>query len=60
MYGMLLESVEYFLKEKYGEKMWNLICFWVGVKKYVFVIYECYLDSFMLDIVGVVFEVIGK
>lgn len=40
MYGMFLESVEYFFREKYGEKIWNLICFCVGVKNYVFVIYE--------------------
>lgn len=57
---MFLESVEYFLKEKYGEKIWYLICQWIGIKNYVFVIYEWYLDNLMLEIVFVVVEVFGN
>ncbi|XP_068724019.1 soluble guanylate cyclase 88E-like [Montipora capricornis] len=60
MYGMLLESVEHFLKEKYGEKTWNLIRLRAGVKKHVFVTHERYPDSLMLDIAGAASEVIGK
>lgn len=57
---MLLESVEHFLKEKYGEKTWNLIRLRAGVKKYVFVTHERYPDNLMLDIAGAASEVIGK
>ncbi|XP_074617488.1 soluble guanylate cyclase 88E-like isoform X2 [Acropora palmata] len=60
MYGMLLESVEHFLKEKYGEKTWNLIRLRAGVKKHVFVTHERYPDNLMIDIAGAASEVIGK
>lgn len=57
---MLLESVEHFLKEKYGEKTWNLIRLRAGVKKHVFVTHERYPDNLMIDIAGAASEVIGK
>ena len=60
MYGMLLESVEHFLKEKYGEKTWNLIRLRAGVKKHVFVTHERYPDNLMIDVAGAASEVIGK
>lgn len=60
MYGMLLESVEHFLKEKYGEKTWNLIRLRAGVKNHVFVTHERYPDNLILDIARAAAEVIGK
>lgn len=60
MYGMLLESVEHFLKEKYGEKTWNLIRLRAGIKSHVFVTHERYPDNLMLDIARTAAEVIGK
>ena len=60
MYGMLLESVEHFLKEKYGEKSWNLIRLQAGVKNHVFVTHERYPDNLMLDIARAASEVVGK
>lgn len=60
MYGMLLESVEHFLREKYGEKTWNLIRSRAGVKNHVFVTHERYPDHLILDIASAAAEVIGK
>ena len=60
MYGMLLESVEHFLKEKYGENIWNLIRLRAGVTYHVFVTHERYPDHLMLDIATAAVDVIGK
>jgi len=60
MYGMLLESVEHFLKEKYGEKTWNLIRLRAGVKNHVFVTHERYPDNLILDIARAAADIIGK
>lgn len=60
MYGMLLESVEHFLKEKYGEKTWNLIRLRAGIKHHVFVTHERYPDNLILDIAFAAVDVIGK
>jgi len=60
MYGMLLESVEHFLKEKYGEKTWNLIRSRAGVKNHVFVTHERYPDHLILDIACAAAELTGK
>lgn len=60
MYGMLLESVEHFLREKYGEKTWNLIRSRAGVKNHVFVTHERYPDHLILDIASAAAEVIGN
>ena len=57
---MLLESVEHFLKEKYGEKAWSLIRLRAGVKNHVFVTHECYPDHLMLDLARAAAEVTGK
>lgn len=60
MYGMLLESVEHFLKENYGENNWNLIRLRAGVKNHVFVTHERYPDHLMLDIASAAVDVLGK
>ena len=60
MYGMLLESVEHFLKEKYGQKTWNLIRLRAEVRNHVFVTHERYPDNLMLDIARAAEDIIGK
>lgn len=60
MYGMLLESVEHFLKEKYGEKIWHLIRQRTGIKNHVFVTHERYSDNLMLEIASAAVEVLGN
>ena len=60
MYGMLLESVEHFLKEKYGEKNWNLIRLRAGVSYHVFVTHERYPDHLILDIASAAVDILGK
>ncbi|XP_022801702.1 soluble guanylate cyclase 88E-like isoform X2 [Stylophora pistillata] len=60
MYGMLLESVEHFLKEKYGEKNWHLIRLRTGIKNHVFVTHERYSDHLMLEIASAAVDVLGN
>ena len=57
---MLLESVEHFLKEKYGEKIWHLIRQRTGIKNHVFVTHERYSDNLMLEIASAAVEVLGN
>ncbi|XP_065225641.1 soluble guanylate cyclase 89Da-like isoform X2 [Planococcus citri] len=47
MYGMLLESVQYFIQMKYGEKIWNSVLKETGCKYVVFNTHQMYPDELM-------------
>lgn len=60
MYGMLLESVQYYLIEKYGEAKWDAIRECAGICDHVFVTHKRYSESFMKKIADAAEEVIGE
>lgn len=60
MYGMLLESVHYYLIEKYGEAKWDAIRECAGICDHVFVTHKRYSESFMKKIADAAEKVIGE
>lgn len=50
MYGMLLESVQFFIKENYGNDNWNMILEHGGIKNMVFSPHKLYKDEIMLNL----------
>ncbi len=51
MYGLLLDSIQKFLLEKYGERYWASIRRRAKLKNHWFVTHEVYSDSLMHDLV---------
>jgi len=60
MYGMLLESVQYYLIDKYGEAKWNEIRERAGISDHVFVTHKRYSESFIRKIADAAEEVVGE
>ena len=60
MYGMLLESVQYYLIEKYGEAKWDEIREHAGICDHVFVTHKRYSESFMKKIADAAEQVLGE
>lgn len=60
MYGMLLESIQHYLKEIYGEEVWNKIRALAGVENRVFVTHHRYSDELFHKIADSAAEVVGK
>ena len=50
MYGLLLESVQFYLKEKYGDEIWQEIRQRAGVAQCAFVTHQIYSDDLMQKI----------
>lgn len=53
MYGLFLEFVENYIKEKYGEDVWEKIWKMFYVEIMVFFIYKRYFENIIFDIVWV-------
>lgn len=51
MYGLLLDSIQKFLLEKYGERYWVSIRRRAKLRNHWFVTHEVYSDSVMNDLV---------
>lgn len=60
MYGMLLESVQYYLTEKYGEEIWEEIRERAGITDHVFVTHQRYSETCMKEIADSAEEVLGE
>lgn len=60
MYGMLLESVQYYLTEKYGEEKWEEIRERAGISDHVFVTHQRYSESCMKKIADSAEDVLGE
>ena len=60
MYGMLLESVQYYLIEKYGEPNWEEIRQCAGISDHVFVTHERYSEASMKKIADSAEYVLGE
>ncbi|XP_065051072.1 soluble guanylate cyclase 88E-like [Rhopilema esculentum] len=45
MYGLLLESVRFYIKQKYGQDAWEQLCKHTGLKNNVFATADSYSDS---------------
>ena len=51
MYGLLLDGIQKFLREKYGERYWLSVRRRANLQNHWFVTHEVYPDSVMLDLV---------
>jgi guanylate cyclase len=60
MYGMLLESIQHYLKEIYGEEVWNTIRALAGVENRVFITHHRYSDDLFIKLANGAAEVVGK
>ena len=60
MYGMLLESVQYFITEKFGEAKWNEIRERAGICDHMFITHKRYSESFMMKIADAAAEILGE
>lgn len=60
MYGMLLESVQYYLTEKYGEEIWEKIRERAEISDHLFITHKRYSESFMKKIADAAEEVLGE
>ena len=60
MYGMLLESVQFYLTEKYGEAKWEEIRERAGISDHMFVTHKRYSESVMKKIADVAEEILGE
>jgi len=60
MYGLLLDSIQKFLREKYGERYWANIRRRAKLKNHWFVTHEVYSDSVMHDLVQAAAQELGE
>lgn len=60
MYGMLLESIQHFLREMYGEDTWTKIRTSAGVENHIFITHQRYSDNLFLKLAEGASEVIAK
>ena len=60
MYGLLLDSIQKFLREKYGERYWENIRRRAKLKNHWFVTHEVYPDSIMKDLVEAAAAELGE
>ncbi|XP_033752088.1 soluble guanylate cyclase 88E-like [Pecten maximus] len=59
MYGMLLESVQHYVKTEHGEEVWRAILEHIGLRNTVFNTHGIYPDRVMLDLSKACSKVIG-
>ncbi|XP_069132161.1 soluble guanylate cyclase 88E-like isoform X2 [Argopecten irradians] len=59
MYGMLLESVQYYIKSEHGEDVWRAILEQIGLRNTVFNTHSIYPDNVMLDLSNTCSDLIG-
>lgn len=50
MYGMLLESIQHYVQEQYGEDVWSRILEHAGIRNMVFTTHNVYKDEIMLNL----------
>jgi guanylate cyclase len=60
MYGLLLDSIQKFLREKYGEHYWVVIRRRAKLTNHWFVTHEVYSDSVMSDLVNAAAATLGE
>ncbi|XP_022255882.1 soluble guanylate cyclase 89Da-like [Limulus polyphemus] len=60
MYGMLLESVQHFVRTEYGEDMWCLVLEEAGFKNSVFTTHQIYPDQLILKLASCCSQHTGK
>ena len=60
MYGLLLDSIQKFLREKYGERYWANIRRRANLQNHWFVTHEVYSDSVMQDLVEAAAAELGE
>ncbi len=60
MYGLLLDSIQKFITENYGERCWETVRQKVGLKNRWFVTHEVYSDQVMRDLVAAVSVELGQ
>lgn len=60
MYGLLLDSIQKFIREKYGEHYWIAIRRRANLSNHWFVTHEVYSDSVMTDLVDSAAAVLGE
>lgn len=60
MYGLLLDSIQKFLREKYGEHYWVIIRRRAMLDNHWFVTHEVYSDSVMSNLVDSAASVLGE
>ncbi|XP_013413325.1 soluble guanylate cyclase 88E [Lingula anatina] len=58
MYGMLLESIQYFIQSSYGEDKWMMVLEHAGMKNEVFSTHTVYPDNSMHNIASACSEVL--
>ncbi len=60
MYGLLLDSIQKFITENYGQRCWEAVRARAGLTNRWFVTHEVYSDQVMLDLVNAVASELGK
>ena len=60
MYGLLLDCIQKFLREKYGEHYWAIIRRRAKLQNHWFVTHEVYSDSVMSDLVEAAASTLGE
>ena len=60
MYGLLLDSIQKFLTENYGERVWAAVRQRAGLKNRWFVTHELYSDQVMKDLVSAASQELGQ
>ena len=60
MYGLLLDSIQKFLREKYGEHYWIVIRRRAKLKNHWFMTHEVYSDTVMTDLIDAAASTLGE
>ena len=60
MYGLLLDSIQKFIREKYGEHYWVAVRRRAKLSNHWFVTHEVYSDSVMTDLIDSAAAVLGE
>lgn len=60
MYGMLLESIQHYLIEKYGEEKWDEIRERAGISDHIFITHQRYSESFLKKLAEAAEEILGE
>lgn len=60
MYGLLLDSIQKFICEQYGERYWSMVRRRAKLKNQWFVTHEVYSDSLMSELVDALAQELGQ
>lgn len=60
MYGLLLDSIQKFITETYGDRCWDTVRVKAGLDNRWFVTHQVYSDQVMIDLVTAVAAELGK